>query len=210
MKLRENNKLITALTIFLIITVLVLLSNGGVFGEEKIYMILGGMERNPILFSIAKILAFIGSPEFLIPVITITVITGFLKNKRDFTLGLTLASAGTYLINTIIKNVIRRPRPTEFMLAVEHSLSFPSGHAMTNTAIYLFLAYYVSTYIDNRRKKLYYTIAAIMSVLMSLSRVYLGVHYPTDVLAGFLGGYICFVGIIYFLKWLRVNPPHFM
>jgi undecaprenyl-diphosphatase len=101
-----------------------------------------------------------------------------------------VASIGGSLLNSVLKTLFGRPRPD----VVPHlrevmSLSFPSGHAMTSAAVYLTLGALLMR-ISSRRATRWYcmAVAALATFLVGLSRVYLGVHYPTDVLAGWMIG----------------------
>lgn len=200
---REIYTTVAALFLFIILSIWVGLSNGPILGEDVVFRLLGGSSRNPLLLGISKILAFLGSAKFLIPAVSCSVIYGYVKKRRDFTLGILMSSLSVYIVNAIIKNLINRQRPVEYMLAVEKSLSFPSGHAMVNTALYLFIAFYLSKYVNKNKERLYYLVAGISATIMSLSRVYLGVHYPSDVLGGMLGGYIYFVGVKFAIAHIR-------
>lgn len=101
-----------------------------------------------------------------------------------------LASVGGWLINHLLKITFARPRPD----VVPHlrevmSLSFPSGHAMTSAAVYLTLGAMLMRISERRITKIYcMAIAMLATLLIGASRVYLGVHYPTDVLAGWMMG----------------------
>jgi undecaprenyl-diphosphatase len=101
-----------------------------------------------------------------------------------------LASVGGWLLNDLLKEVFARPRPE----VVPHlrqvmSLSFPSGHALTSAAVYLTLGALLMRVAQNRTVRFYCMfIAMTATVLVGVTRVYLGVHYPTDVLAGWLIG----------------------
>jgi undecaprenyl-diphosphatase len=101
-----------------------------------------------------------------------------------------LASAGGWILNSALKSVFGRPRPD----IVPHlrdvmTLSFPSGHAMTSAAVYLTLGALLMRAASRPVTKLYCMAAAmIATLLIGASRVYLGVHYPTDVLAGWMIG----------------------
>jgi undecaprenyl-diphosphatase len=100
------------------------------------------------------------------------------------------ASFGGWLLNGALKQLFQRPRPDIVPhLREAMSLSFPSGHALTSAVVYLTLGA-LSMHIARRRlTKLYcMTMAMLATVLVGVSRVYLGVHYPTDVLAGWLIG----------------------
>jgi undecaprenyl-diphosphatase len=101
-----------------------------------------------------------------------------------------LASVGGWLLNDLLKEVFARPRPQ----VVPHlrqvmSLSFPSGHALTSAAIFLTLGALLMRVAQSRLVKFYIMfIAMTATLLVGATRVYLGVHYPTDVLAGWLIG----------------------
>lgn len=191
----EKNKIISlvSLTLMVILGFFVRDLDTGFLGEEKIYEIMGGQNRTPIILNISRFFAFIGSPEFLVPTIAISVITLIFLKKWKLVLGLTLSTLGVFIINTIAKLFYQRQRPIDFMLMEEFSSSYPSGHAMTNTCLYLFLAYYLSRFIKPKYKTFFYVVAIIMSIIMCFSRVHLGVHYLSDVIGGFLGGYGFFI-----------------
>lgn len=106
-----------------------------------------------------------------------------------------------YVINFILKLLISRDRPIEYMLVLEDSYSFPSAHSMLSVAFYGFLAYLIIKYVKNKSFKLVGVIlSVIFTLLVGVSRVCLGVHYPTDVLCGFLFGYVYLLAYIYVIK----------
>jgi membrane-associated phospholipid phosphatase len=105
-----------------------------------------------------------------------------------------MASAGAGAIDGIAKRLVSRPRPQPDLIThldrwAGETMSFPSGHSMGSMAIYLSLALLVSRWAPNRRCAVFTVAAgAILALLIGFSRVYLGVHYPSDVLAGWAGG----------------------
>lgn len=179
--------------------------SGGLYGEEIIYHILDGLRSNKVAFGLMKIFHHLGSPKFLIPIIGLVLVYSLYKKKKIFALGLFLATAGSAVLNFATKITFKRLRPLDYMLIKEVTPSFPSGHAMTNTCLYLFLAYYYSRHINPGKKKEAYTLAIIFSVIMGFSRIYMGVHYPTDVLAGFLSGYFFYSLIAYILEKIKIE-----
>ena len=124
--------------------------------------------------------------------LVVLAIVGFLLLQGTYRTALfvLVATTGGSLLNTGLKEVFQRPRPE----VVPHlrevmSLSFPSGHAMTSAAVYLTLGALLMRITERRLTKLYCMgIAMLLTALVGTSRVYLGVHYPTDVLAGWLAG----------------------
>lgn len=98
--------------------------------------------------------------------------------------------AGGSLLSTILKLIFARPRPTVVPHLVEvSSASFPSGHAMLSAVVYLTLGALLSRVEGPPRAKIYIlSVAILLTFLVGVSRVYLGVHWPTDVLAGWCAG----------------------
>ena len=90
-------------------------------------------------------------------------------------------------VNLLLKNIIQRPRPVEFRLIDETGYSFPSGHSMVSVAFYGLIIYFIYKRIDNKKIKWsLITFLSFLVLLIGISRIYLGVHYTSDVIAGFL------------------------
>ncbi len=132
---------------------------------------------------IAKFITNLGGAIFLISLATILFIV--IKNKRIgicIYLNLFIVTS----LNLILKNIVQRPRPTEYRLINESGYSFPSGHSMASAAFYGFLIYLIYKKIENRKLKItLITILSLLILLIGTSRIYLGVHYTSDVFAGF-------------------------
>jgi undecaprenyl-diphosphatase len=103
-----------------------------------------------------------------------------------------IATIGATAINSTIKGLVDRPRPTVVpKLADVTNESFPSGHSAMSAAVYLTLGALLAQTVSRRRVKLYFIfIAMTLTFLVGVSRVCLGVHYPTDVLAGWATGLV--------------------
>jgi undecaprenyl-diphosphatase len=102
-----------------------------------------------------------------------------------------VAVIGSGLVNTVLKLTFNRPRPDVFPWRTQHVglASFPSGHAMTSIVVYGTLAFLIARLAPTRwLRRLVWIVAVLVIVLVGLSRLYLGVHYPSDVLAGFVIG----------------------
>jgi len=120
-----------------------------------------------------------------------TAVAGFLVLKRKHrTAGLVLtATIGGGLLSSILKAVFDRGRPELPPIVYVTSPSFPSGHAMISAVVYLTLGALLAEVVEGSRLKLHCLLTAMLiTFLVGLSRIYLGVHYPTDVLAGWLAG----------------------
>ena len=112
------------------------------------------------------------------------IILSFIFYKKYFKFILTNAVLIT-LINQCLKFLIQRPRPSGFQIIEVGGYSFPSGHAMISTAFYGFIFYLIyKSNLSNRYKIVLAIIVTLLIVLICISRVYLGVHYLTDVIAG--------------------------
>lgn len=101
-----------------------------------------------------------------------------------------IAVGGAQALSETLKAFFARPRPDVVPHEVAvYSASFPSGHAMLATAAYFTLAFILAAEIDRKRNRTgLYASAAVLAFLIGVSRVYLGVHWPSDVLAGWFAG----------------------
>ena len=120
------------------------------------------------------------------------VVLAFLLFTRRFNACLLLVAAlsGGLLLNYGLKNFFNRPRP-EYVTQLHYvdSHSFPSGHALLAAVVYLTLGALIARLLPKRRQKIYVlAVAVLFTFLVGTSRVYLGVHYPSDVLAGWTVG----------------------
>lgn len=144
---------------------------------------------------------FLGDKYFVIPaVILAALVLFYFKFKREalFTLA---ASAGSQVLSLLFKNLIERPRPFINALAEADGFSFPSGHAIVAIAFYGALAFLICEFLKSKRKKVL-TIALFSVLILSVgaSRVYLGVHWPSDVLGSFALGAAWLVLMVYVFK----------
>ena len=136
------------------------------------------------LTPVIKTITWFGGATCLLPLTLILFI--IIKNKR---VGLLI---GTNLViitilNQTLKFILQRPRPTEFRIINEIGDSFPSGHSMISMAFYGFIIYLIYRNVKNKYLKLFLiSILSLLIVVIGISRIYLGVHYTSDVCAGFL------------------------
>jgi undecaprenyl-diphosphatase len=128
----------------------------------------------------------LGSTAVLALVTALAVGYLVIDRKRHAALLLVAAAGGGALLSAVIKGMVDRPRPELVAHLVDvHDMSFPSGHSMLSATIYLTIGVLLARTSDQRRIKVYIVGCAVgMTLLIGLSRLYLGVHWPTDVLAG--------------------------
>ena len=138
--------------------------------------------RNPFWDQFFKGITRFGNTS---TVIIFCCILFFYLSKKDRWIYLTTIIS-TVGINQILKHIIRRPRPSHIRLIEELGYSFPSGHAMISIALYGFLIYYVYKKVHNKALKIGLICLFSFIILgIGCSRIYVGVHYPSDVLGGY-------------------------
>jgi len=144
----------------------------------------------------------------VLALVVILMATLFLSLKRwREALVLVVASGGGVMISQGLKLVFGRARPDESLRLVEAvNASFPSGHAMLSAVVYLTLGALAARFADLRRIKVFALSAGVMfALLVGVSRVYLGVHWPSDVLAGWCVG-AAWAMICYLAVWALERP----
>jgi undecaprenyl-diphosphatase len=101
-----------------------------------------------------------------------------------------VATFGGLILSSLLKGLFERPRPQLVPhLSHVYTTSFPSGHSMLSAVVYLTLGTLLARLVQHRYLKIYFLVLALLlTFLVGLSRVYMGVHYPTDVLAGWTAG----------------------
>ena len=155
-------------------------TNKDIMLDEFIYSIVSKVINNN-LTSIVKFITNIGSSASVILITILALIV--LKNKK-IGLFLSLNLIIITIFQYILKAIFARLRPIDINLIEVTGFSFPSGHSLTAMAFFGFIIYLV--YNSSLKYKKVYIIAIIILILLiGLSRIYLGVHYPTDVLGGF-------------------------
>ncbi|MGQ3480036.1 phosphatase PAP2 family protein [Paenibacillus sp. TY11] len=108
-----------------------------------------------------------------------------------------------WVLNTLIKEVLQRERPSLQHLVEAGGYSFPSGHAMISMGFYgmIFAIWAIERKINNRAFFLPCVLGALLILLIGLSRVYLGVHFPTDIVGGYVAGIIWLVFTVPVIYW---------
>jgi undecaprenyl-diphosphatase len=133
----------------------------------------------------------LGSTSVLVLITAATIVYLLLIRRPATALLIFVAVAGGQVLSSLLKVGVDRPRPELVShLVNETSLSFPSGHAMLSAVTYLTLGSLAARFLPGRTTKVYVLFLAVLTtVLVGVSRIYLGVHWPSDVLAGWCAGF---------------------
>lgn len=152
--------------------------------DNIVYTFLSNNIISDTLTKFVKIITNFGGAIILILLAVSSLL--FVKNKK-IGLCIILNLVLVTLLNLTIKNILQRERPTGFRLIEEGGYSFPSGHSMASMAFYGLIILYIYKYIENKYIKFFaISFFSVLILGIGISRIYLGVHYTTDVLAGFL------------------------
>ena len=154
--------------------------NGDIIGYKLVSTFLISDFATPI----AKFITNFGGAIFLITLTIVLLVS--IKNKK---IGISIFSnlVIVTILNQLLKAILQRPRPTEYRIVEETGYSFPSGHSMVSMAFYGYLIYLIYKYVKNNYIKwISIVLLSILVCSIGISRIYLGVHYTSDVLGGFL------------------------
>lgn len=185
-----------ALAIFLLFTILVITNNIAWF-DDPVYNFLHAMFQDKTT-TFFLIITSLSSPFVLIVMSLLLLITNK-DHKLSFLviLNLLLSTIG----NTVLKLIFLRERPSDFPLIQESGYSYPSGHSMISMAYYGFLIYIVWQTDWSKKAKIIFSIClGLIIFLIGCSRIYLRVHYPSDVVAGFAISFVYLLTFIHIIK----------
>ena len=154
---------------------------------------------NPLVDDVMRIFSAIGSAPAVITVVMMVIIWSL--RRRDFPAAITLAIAAVVVegLNLVLKLAFHRSRPSLWEFVTLHSYSFPSGHAMAAMGIYGMVAFVMAQRWP-RLRRLIMALACVLILLIGTSRVYLGQHWPTDVLGAYAAGAFLFALGVYVLQ----------
>jgi len=152
---------------------------------------------SPALTRFFRIVTIFGSEMFLVPFCAFVIWRLVAVGRRHAAALFTLAAAGAETLDFLLKVFFRRTRPEAYFgYALPSSYSFPSGHSMLSACIFGTLAAVVAPRLPQLWQKLAtWTIAVVATLLIGTSRIYLGVHYPSDVAAGYAAAIIWIGGV---------------
>jgi membrane-associated phospholipid phosphatase len=189
MAIRDKVKIIALLAIFIVIGAGIV--SGTTAGFDLMMSNFVYSLRTPTLNQIMLWVSFLGSTPFISSAVTIIVLLLWIKSRKKESLILGSTLIASVAINNILKYSFHRLRPDIFPLENASFYSFPSGHAMNSLVFYGLIAYFVCQKIKSGFwRNTIITGTVILIIAISFSRIYLGAHYPTDVIAGFTAGLI--------------------
>lgn len=160
--------------------------------------------RNNNLTAFLNTITNLAGPSFLLAVSCILLI--ILKNKKT-ALYIFINLVSSFTINEIVKTMFTRSRPIGINLIEETGFSFPSGHSMISLSFYGFISYLLYKNAKNKYHKTIIIIStSLIILLIGFSRIYLGVHYLSDVIAGFL---LASIYLTIYLKLIKIEKKWF-
>lgn len=190
--------LVLALLIFGVLAYLVTNNQTGDL-DSFVYSIVT-FSKTDFLTGFYKFITFFAS-EIMVGLISLAFILIF-KNKRYGVFAIVNA-VNIVVLNIVLKLIFMRDRPYDLMIINESGYSFPSGHAMAALGFYGFIIYLIWHFNLSKKAKIIFTILlAILILLIGVSRIYLGVHYASDVLAGYM------VSTIYLILYITFVSKH--
>ena len=194
------------LTLFFIINLVLVLTHTAGWLDVNMYNLITYFQ-NDILTDIFLVFSFLGSTVFIVSLNVIIFLYFMIKKQYRYTLFVT-NSLISVIFNNIVKLLVQRPRPDNSLwLITESGYSFPSGHTMISVLFYGTIIYFLHRY-RPKHFVLYTVLLIFLMVGIGVSRIYLGVHYASDVFGGyFLASILICVTItifqeIIFKEWL--------
>ena len=175
------------------------------FGFDTVILLWLHQHSNSTIDSLMLNITKLGNPEFIVVLVTISF--SLLLWYKHFWAAqiLFLNCLGGLILNQGLKLFFVKPRPQLWTpLIVEHSYSFPSGHALGSAVIYGFLAVLLADRYPHYRMRIF-GIAVIIVGSIGLSRLFLGVHYPTDIIAGYSIGLLWLFACVATLKMQKIK-----
>ena len=175
--------------IFLLITFLVKINQTNDF-DKFIYDFIINF-KNDNVTNFFKVITDLGDT---IAIISILILSFILFKNKIYPKLMALNICCIVGINQLLKHIIRRPRPDIFRMIEESGFSFPSGHSMASFGFYGLLIYMIYKSKLNKKIKVFLIIMlSLLILLIGISRIYLGVHYASDVIGGFIMSFICLI-----------------
>lgn len=208
MKKRTNIIIITILALLLIIEVILVKTNCFTYIDNYIYNHVSKL-INPINTNIFKFFSFFASDIFVIILSLFLILLSVFSKKKGRGVGFVFILLLTVLFNQGLKLIIARDRPTIKQIVTESNYSFPSGHTMIIVVITALLLFYIWQGKGKKHVKVILTILlSLLALLVMLSRIYLGVHYFSDIIGGITASSLL-LSIVYYYYTFKYKVPYF-
>lgn len=183
----------------------ILLLTGQIEGFDERGYLLIRQYASPVVDDLMRGATFLGDTKFVIfPVIGLFIYYALINPHKWDAIRILVVSIGCTLMNLVLKYLYGRERPMHEHMVEVTNLSFPSGHAMFSMAFYGAVIFLI---IKTNPKPIIKITSIIvlmaLILLIGISRVYLGVHYTSDIMAGFSAGYIWLVAVLMAMQWLE-------
>jgi membrane-associated phospholipid phosphatase len=204
---------LAGLVAWLFLEVLIEVASGSpIVGADRRIINLVATLRTPALDQVMLCITFLGNGQTIAVLATVAIGTALLARRYAAAGLILLALVGSSASFSIIKLLVARPRPVlETARIVQGGLSFPSGHAAVSAAFYGTVAYLLARSAKHEAVKMVVGLgAALLTFLIGLSRIYLGVHYPSDVVAGWIAGlfWLVLVAVADYIWFQRSSIEH--
>ena len=190
--------------------------SGGTQAFDEAVLSWIGAHRTPLLESVMLEITSLGTGTVVMMVVAVAALFLWLNQHRHSAALLIVATFGGLLLNNLLKAGFGRPRPDVIDWATHASFySFPSGHAMSATVVYSTVAYLASRLQRTHKARVAVMATALVIILLiGISRLYLGVHYPSDVIAGMIIGLawagFCMATLEAIQLYARRNAPQLL
>ena len=203
--MKKNKNIIFSITLILLFIILSFLIQSHITTnfEMNFYKEITEHMSN-ILTLIMKIISYMGNTLIVILICIVLILIP--KTRWKYGLVTSVGVIISTLFNNLLKVIFLRERPDVLRLINENSYSFPSGHSMINMTMYSLLAILLFHNIKNKKLKYVITsLVMLIPIIIGLSRVYLGVHYITDVIGGWIFGLLITVVVYQIYKVIYKN-----
>jgi undecaprenyl-diphosphatase len=175
------------------------------------HTIIGAVQslESPLLTTIMKFFTVVGSTQavIILCLVIIFFLYKVLHHRRELILFIAVV-AGSPLLNLLLKEIFQRARPDLHRLIEIGGYSFPSGHAMNAFTVYGILTFLLWRHIFNRSgRTILILFSAFVVFMIGISRIYLGVHYPSDIIGGYFASGFWIAASIWFFQWYVERQP---
>ncbi len=195
--LKKKRFYIFTISLLLFLVIMYFIIKKDILGiDNYFYNFIKNKLVNDKLTSIIKVITNLGSS---ISIIIMIITSFFIIQNKKIVCGIICNTIIALFLDLLIKYIIKRDRPLiDNHLIDVIGYSFPSGHAMVSMSFFGFIIYLLYVYWNNKYKWLVIMLLGLIIIMIGFSRIYLGVHYLSDVLAGY------FVSIIYLVFFITV------